>query len=147
MAVRIRLDGEARLRAKLNGQKFLIEPIGGSLKTLGEYAEREAHLRAPKGATGQTDRAISLRLGAKRPLKYVAVVLKAVTAPDGFRYPFALDAAKKSKRSAKTPPYRYAGTGKSTHNWFRGVGALVKRRMRAAARRAAAGIQKGWGSR
>ena len=164
----IKLEGAGRISAKLNGQKFWIEPLGDTLQKLAEYGEAEAHKRAPHGETGNTDRAITNRVDRHRPARYAQVVLKATTAADGFRYDFALDAAKhrkargthytRAQKRALAPkrvtkanaPYHYAsGTreGRSTYQWFRGVSSLMRRRLRSAAKDLAAQMQRNWGKR
>lgn len=169
MGATITVDGAGRLRTKLNGGKFLIQPVGDSVKVLTRHAESLAKKRAPRGETGATVDAITSRTyqGKRGPAGIVA--LKAVTDEGtAFRYAFALDAAKqrnttgrkltRAQRQARAPkrvtkanaPYTYRkgeSAGKPTHRWFHGTSALMKRRLRAEAKKLAGQVRRGWEKR
>jgi hypothetical protein len=166
----VEIPNLAAIQAKAAAEPLLGGALRSLLEDVGEDTEERAIDRAPVGVGPGTHGSITAAISHQmdpRPLPMFVTVDVAPITNDGFRYPWALDAAQSWFHRARTGKrarqrgrftessvsvsaqggYHYRAANrkrKATRRWFRG--SLDYRRVQSALEKGARAIEAKWGS-
>lgn len=137
------VDGLGPLLVKLQGEPIYARPWRRALLEALRAGKALATQRAPRGASGKLAARNTMRM-QRIPVPLWGVVSNKAT-KKGFRYGFALDAGRATrKKSGRTYTYHRLGSGSPTKGWFTGVLARIQPRVNALLTAAAKDIEAAW---
>lgn len=114
---RIDVEGAELLASRLAPDHLMGRPLDTLLDEAATIGQKQAEKRAPK-LSGQLAGGIRKELHAAATPAFALVIAPPVTARDGFRYGFALDAS---------PRYTYRGRRAKTKGWLSKIPAIIRR--------------------